>query len=64
MIFYIYKYYDAGVAQSVEQRIENPCVTSSSLVLGNKKLILQILIIEKDLYNFSNKKMNLNFLYL
>ena len=27
----------AGIAQLVEQRIENPRVTSSSLVLGNKK---------------------------
>ncbi len=28
-------YFGAEIAQSVEQRIENPCVTSSILVLGN-----------------------------
>jgi hypothetical protein len=27
----------AGIAQSVEQRTENPCVTSSNLVPGKKK---------------------------
>ena len=29
---------DAEIAQLVEQRIENPCVTSSNLVLGMIKI--------------------------
>ena len=32
----------AGIAQSVEQRTENPCVTSSNLVPGKKKMTCHI----------------------
>jgi hypothetical protein len=32
----------AGIAQSVEQRTENPCVTSSNLVPGKHKITIQL----------------------
>ena len=33
----MYYIHTAGIAQSVEQRTENPCVTSSNLVPGKKR---------------------------
>ena len=32
----------AGIAQLVEQRTENPCVTSSNLVSGIKNLVFTL----------------------
>ena len=45
----------AGIAQLVEQRIENPCVTSSNLVLG------KIYYLKAILYNI-NLVIGFNFL--